>query len=86
MSKPSDEQLRQAIDAVFVKYDADKNNTLDYGELKNVISDAFKQLGATRNVTDNDVKKFVGAVDKNSDGKVTKMELFEIFKKIAMAV
>ena len=85
MSKPTDEQLRQAIDGVFSKYDKDKSNTLDYGELKDVITDAFKQLGATRNVNEADVKKFVGAVDKNNDGKITKMELFEIFKKIAIA-
>ena len=84
MSKPSDQQLRQAIDGVFAKYDVDKSNTLDNNELRNVIADAFKQLGATRNVTDSDLKKFVGAVDKNNDGKITKVELFEIFKKIAL--
>ena len=50
-----------------------------------MIADAFKHLSANRNVTENDVKKFVGAVDKNSDGKITKMELFEIFKKIVMS-
>ena len=49
-----------------------------------MITDAFKQLGATRSVSEADVKKFVGAVDKNNDGKVTKAELFEIFKKIAL--
>lgn len=38
-----------------------------------MITDAFKQLNANRSVTENDIKKFVGAVDKNSDGKVTKM-------------
>lgn len=83
MSGPSDEQLRQAIDGVFTKYDVDKSNTLDNNELRNVITDAFKQLGQTRSVSDADVKKFVGAVDKNSDGKITKAQLFEIFKKIA---
>jgi hypothetical protein len=28
MSKPSDEQLRQAIDAIFNKYDTDQSGTL----------------------------------------------------------
>lgn len=27
-SKPSDDQLRQAIDAIFIKYDVDKSGTL----------------------------------------------------------
>lgn len=30
MSKPTDTQLKHAIDAIFLKYDADKNNTLEY--------------------------------------------------------
>ena len=30
MDKVSDEQLRQAIDSVFNKYDADNSNTLDF--------------------------------------------------------
>lgn len=86
MSKPTDDQLRQAIDAVFTKYDTDKSNTLDLNELKGVISDAFKQLGANRSVEAADVKKFINAVDKNNDQKITKLELFEIFKKISNAV
>ena len=86
MSKPTDDQLRQAIDAVFQKYDVDKSNTLDLNELKGVISDAFKQLGANRSVEMADVKKFINAVDKNNDQKITKSELFEIFKKISNAV
>jgi hypothetical protein len=28
-SKPSDDQLRQAIDSIFNKYDADKSGTLE---------------------------------------------------------
>lgn len=29
MSKPTDEQLRQAIDGIFDKYDADRSGTLE---------------------------------------------------------
>lgn len=29
MSKPSDNQLRQAIDAIFDKYDVDRSGTLE---------------------------------------------------------
>lgn len=69
--KPTDDQLRQAITSIFQKYDKDRNNTLDYIEIKAVINDAFKNMATGRNVTDEDVKKFVGAVDQNSDGKVS---------------
>jgi hypothetical protein len=29
MSKPTDDQLRQAIDGIFDKYDSDKSGTLE---------------------------------------------------------
>ena len=80
--KPSDEQLRLAIDAIFTKYDKDMSGTLDYSEVKCVINDSFKNMGTSRPVNDDDVKKFLGAVDQNNDGKITKQELFSIFKRI----
>lgn len=47
-SKPTDDQLRQAIEAIFSKYDADKSGTLEGGEIFSLISDAFKSLGRNR--------------------------------------
>ena len=29
MARPNDEQLKQAIEAIFVKYDADRSGTLE---------------------------------------------------------
>lgn len=80
--KPTDDQLRQAINSIFQKYDVDRSNSLDYMEIKQVINDAFRNMNSGRSVTDEDVKKFVGAVDQNSDGKISPQELFNIFKKI----
>jgi Ca2+-binding EF-hand superfamily protein len=74
--KPTDQQLEDAINAVFGKYDVDKSDSLDFGEVKNLITDAFSKLN------EEDVKKFAMAVDKNSDGKITRAELFAIFKQI----
>lgn len=47
-SKPSDDQLRQAIDAIFNKYDSDKSGTLEGNEIFCLINDAFKSLGRNR--------------------------------------
>jgi Ca2+-binding EF-hand superfamily protein len=80
--KPTDQQLEDAINAVFGKYDVDKSDSLDFGEVKNLITDAFSKLNQPRQVTEEDVKKFAMAVDKNSDGKITRVELFAIFKQI----
>ena len=80
--KPSDDQLRQAIDAIFAKYDTDKSGTLEGGEIYNLINDAFKSLGRNRQVKEEEVNQFIKAIDKNNDAKISKPELFEILKKL----
>lgn len=78
----TDEQLRASIDAVFNKYDKDHNNSLDYDEIRDLLNDAYAQIGNHKVITDEDVKKFASAVDKDADGRITKSELFEIFKRV----
>lgn len=80
--KPTDDQLKQAIDAIFNKYDTDRSGTLEENEIYNLINDAFKSLGRQREVTQQEVKQFIGAIDKDSDGKINKPELFEILKQL----
>jgi Ca2+-binding EF-hand superfamily protein len=81
-SKPSDDQLRQAIDAIFSKYDTDKSGTLEGSEIFSLISDAFKSLGRNKQVKEDEVNQFIKAIDKNGDSKISKVELFEILKKL----
>ena len=76
MSKPTDHQLRQAIDGIFDKYDSDKSGTLEQNEIFSLITDAFKGLDRNRQVTKEDVVRFIKAIDKNGDGKIAKPELF----------
>lgn len=81
---PSEQQIRQAIETIFLKYDIDKSGTLDFTEVKTVINDAFRNSGCPRNITEDDIKKFVCSVDSNSDGSISKEELFLVFKKLIM--
>ena len=78
----SDDDLRNAVNAVFDAYDKDKSGTLESEEVRSLINDALKHMGQNREVTKAEVDQFVSAVDKNSDGKIAKPELFEIFKKV----
>lgn len=47
----TEDQLRQAVDAVFAKYDADKSGTLESGEVFNLINDALNHMGSQHKVT-----------------------------------
>lgn len=44
-TKPTDEQLKIAIDGIFERYDTDRSGTLEANEVFHLISDAFKSLG-----------------------------------------
>ena len=78
----TDDELRNAVNAVFDAYDTDKSGTLEANEITKLINDALKHMGQNRQVSEGEVQQFIAAVDKNSDGKVAKPELFEIFKKV----
>ena len=78
----SDEDLRNAVNAVFDAYDKDKSGTLEANEITLLINDALKHMNQNRQVTEAEVNQFIAAVDKNNDGKVAKPELFEIFKRV----
>lgn len=80
--KPNDDQLRQAIDSIFCKYDTDKSGTLEGNEIGCLINDAFKSLGRNREAKNEEVSKFLKVIDENGDGKVSKDELFDILKKL----
>ena len=79
----SDDQLRQAVDAVFGQFDKDNSGSLDEQETYALIVAAMKHLDPSKEQpTQDDVKKFIAAVDKDGNGKIEKKELFTIFRKI----
>ena len=79
----TDQQLRDAVDAVFSRFDADNSGTLEAGEVANLINAALSQMNAGRQATQQEIQSLISAVDKNNDGKIAKPELFEIFKRVA---
>jgi Ca2+-binding EF-hand superfamily protein len=71
----SDQQLRDAVDAVFNQFDADKSGYLDSNEVANLINAAFTHMKAGKKVSQDDVDQFIKAVDTSGDGKIQKPEL-----------
>lgn len=47
----TDSQLKEAVDKVFEKYDANKSGMLERGEATNLINDALKNMNSTRKVS-----------------------------------
>lgn len=79
----TEEQLKQAVDAVFSQFDKDNSNTLDRQEVAALVNAALANMKAGRQATEAEVGQLIGSVDKNGDGKITKTELYEIFKQVA---
>ncbi len=79
----TDDQLRQAVDAVFNQFDADKSGLLDPSEVFALINTALQHMKANRQASQKEVNDLIAAVDKSGDGKIAKPELFEIFKRVA---
>jgi Ca2+-binding EF-hand superfamily protein len=71
-SRPSDDQLKHAINAIFMKYDTDNSGTLEDKEIHSLITDAFKSLGRNKEIGGQQVNQFITAIDKNGDGKIAK--------------
>lgn len=79
----SDQQIRDAVNAVFQAYDKDNSGSLDSTEVGSLINDALKHMGnQQRQVTPAEISQFIKAVDVNNDGKIEKNELYDIFKKV----
>lgn len=79
----TDQQLRDAVDAVFAQFDKDNSQTLEVAEVSALINAALSQMNAGRQATQQEIQGLINAVDKNNDGKIAKPELFEIFKRVA---
>ena len=79
----TEQQLKDAVDAVFQNFDKDNSGSLDDKEVANLINAALANMKAGRNASAEEIKALINTVDKNGDGKIGKVELYEIFKKVA---
>lgn len=79
----SDNQLRQYIDMIFSKYDRDNSGSLDARELAGFFNDLFAMMKYNMVVNDAQAMQAIRSIDKNNDGRASKMELFMAFKAIS---
>lgn len=69
----TDQQLKDAVDAVFQQFDNDKSGTLEADEVSKLINAALKQMNANRSASQSEIAGLIKSVDKNGDGKIGKV-------------
>lgn len=77
----SDQDITNAVNAIFDIYDKDKNGTLENDQITIWIDNALKHAGENLEAKKKDCELFISNADKDNDGKINKAELFEGFKK-----
>ncbi len=80
MEQVPNEILTQA-DACFDKYDFNRNNMIEYSELKELMTDVAKEIGIP-SPSDEDVSTIMEDTDVNRDKRISREEFITLFKII----
>jgi hypothetical protein len=81
MATLSPVQISVIVEAVFEKYDANKNDYLELGEIETMLKDSFKKMKSWRNVSDEDIKTLVGTDGNRKRQRLNRKDLGEIIRK-----
>lgn len=82
MAKIALDHLEYIVEAVFVKYDVNRNGYLETNEILTMLIDAFRKINSWRKVDDRDILELLSVSNKSRNGKINKNELAEIFRKV----
>ena len=72
-------KLRQAVDDIFIIYDTDESDSLEFEEAKHFLSDLFDQMG--EKIPNYAIEVILNSIDKDGDGKLSKEELYFILNQ-----
>lgn len=80
----NDQDLKKYIDQMFLKYDRERDGTLNSLEMANYLTELFQTLGyGSVDITPQQAQQAIKMMDRNNDNKITKMELFLTLKELA---
>ena len=65
--------IKNYIDQIFSKYDRDHSGTLDANELAQFFNDIFAMMNDPRRVNPYQAQQAISDIDKNNDGKASKV-------------
>lgn len=55
----TDDQLKCAVNSVFLEYDKDKNGILDFDEMKLLVNSSLLKLELKREASEDDIHKMI---------------------------
>jgi Ca2+-binding EF-hand superfamily protein len=74
-------ELIEQAKHLFEKYDLNKNNLIEFDELRMLMTDLSKEIGIPQ-PTDEDVNKVMDDTDTNKDKKISREEFLNLFRII----
>lgn len=74
-------EIQDAVQYIFDFYDKNKDGLLDQNEVKALIENSLKQMGSSHKPSNLQILEFINSMDKNNDGKLSKVQLTNAFKR-----
>ncbi len=72
MQSLNDQQLKQYIDQIFMRYDRDNSGGLEVAELANFYGDLYRCFGYNVQMTYQQAAQALSRIDKNFDGRASR--------------
>lgn len=69
----NDNQLKNYIDQVFMRYDRDRSGTLEPNELAGFFNDLYAMMGSPMRINMYQAQQAMMQIDRNGDGRASKM-------------
>ena len=70
------------VDTVFIKYDRDRSGFLSLDEIAGFFNECLANSGSCRRVTQYEAVDYMRKMDRNMDGRISKLELYSGLKAI----
>lgn len=74
--------IAQTVEAVWVKYDADGNGTLDKAECQLFVKDSLREMGQEDTLTEEAFEEAFAEYDVDKTGKISRGEMAAYLKKL----
>lgn len=79
MASISEDTIKKLVDDAFLKYDLNKNGTLDVKEVGVLMNDCMRRKNEPE-ATIEDIEEFFASIDTDGDGKVTREEMEKLMR------